>query len=299
MEDGAKPYEEKGEGSDSGAASEPSQWSDEPSRDGSEDVRASVEALPADPVDAVAGTEEVEDTVPTISSESAELVTKSTMLMDTYAAVAAELQRVGAIALAANVIKEQRKEARRMRQISQVNTGVQIALTHDRDAKAAEERRRLRLLAELRGNRQSLSATKANLQEASEILRGKKRALFETELALEAKRAVKAFSLYELGEGRTRSGGAEGKRNRGQVLDRLVRLGQGISAAQRNDYAWFKDAWDGNMLAEHGDEWPAVFAGWAQRLVQAHEGGDRTAVSKFMRDEAQRCFAGEVALTVP
>ena len=123
--------------------------------------------MPADPVDAVAGTEEVEDTVPTISSESAELVTKSTMLMDTYAAVAAELQRVGAIALAANVIKEQRKEARRMRQISQVNTGVQIALTHDRDAKAAEERRRLRLLAELRGNRPSLSATKAKLQEAS------------------------------------------------------------------------------------------------------------------------------------
>ena len=116
---------------------------------------------------------------------------------------------------------------------------------------------------------------------------------------MEAKRAVKAFSLYELGEGRTRAGGAEGKRNRGQVLDRLVRLGQGISAAQRNDYAWFKDAWDGKMIAEHGDEWPAVFAGWAQRLVQAHEGGDRTAVSKLMHDEALRCFAEEVALTTP
>jgi len=60
-----------------------------------------------------------------------------------------------------------------------------------------------------------------------------------------------------------------------------------------------KKAWDGKMLAEHGDEWPAVFAGWAQRLVQAHEGGDRTAVSKFMHDEPQRCFAEEVALTVP
>jgi hypothetical protein len=65
------------------------------------------------------------------------------------------------------------------------------------------------------------------------------------------------------------------------------------------DYAWFKDAWGGKLLAEHGDEWPAVFAGWAQRLVQAHEGGDRTAVSKFMHDEALRCFAEEVALTLP
>ena len=116
---------------------------------------------------------------------------------------------------------------------------------------------------------------------------------------MEAKRAVKAFSLCELGEGRARSGGAEGKRNRGQVLDRLVRLGQGISPAQRNDYAWFKDAWDCTMLAEYGDEWPAVFAGWAQRLVQAHEEGDRTAVSKLMHDETLRCFAEEVALTTP
>ena len=134
-----------------------------------------------------------------------------------------------------------------MRQISELDTGVLVALTHNRDAQAAGERKRMRLLDELRGNRQSLATTKATLQEASEILRGEKRALVETELALEAKRAVKAFSLYELGEGRARLRGADGKSNRGQVLDRLVRLGQGISAAQRNDYTWFKDAWDGNM----------------------------------------------------
>ena len=158
----------------------------------------------------------------------------------------------------------------------------------------------MRLREELRGNRQSLSATKANLQEAREILRGqKKRALFETELALEAKRAVTAFSLCELGEGRTRSGGAESKRSRARVLDRLVRLGHGISPAQRNDYVWLKDAWGCKMLAEHGDDWPPVFAGWAQRLVQAHEEGDRTAVSKLMHDEPQRCFGEELALVVP
>jgi hypothetical protein len=186
-----------------------------------------------------------------------------------------------------------------MRQISELDTGVLVALSHTRDAKAAEERKRMRLLDELRGSRQSLSATHATLQEAREILRGEKRALFETELALEAKRAVKAFSLYELGEGRTRSGGAEGKRNRGQVLDRLVRLGLGISPAQRNDYAWFKDAWGCNMLAERGDDWPAVFAGWAQRLAQAHEEGDRTAVSKLTHDETQRCVGEELALVAP
>ena len=53
------------------------------------------------------------------------------------------------------------------------------------------------------------------------------------------------------------------------------------------------------MLAEHGDAWPAVFAGWAQRLVEAHQEGDRTAVSKLMHDETQRCFGEELALVVP
>ena len=158
----------------------------------------------------------------------------------------------------------------------------------------------MRLLAELRENRQRPPppVTKDALEDARAQLRAKKRALFETELALEAKRAVKAFSLYELGDGRTRSGGAEGKRNRAQVLDRLARLGQGISPAQRNDYAWLKDAWACKMLAEHGDAWPAVFAGWAQRL-EAVQAGDRAAVSKFMHDEAQRCLRGALALVVP
>ena len=126
LEDGEKPYEEVDEGSDTGAASEPSQWSDEEEY-GAPGFRASVEALPAGPVPTVAGAEELEDTVATISAESAELATKSTMLMETYAAVAAELQRVDAAALAANVVREQRKDARRMRTIRELGTARRAA----------------------------------------------------------------------------------------------------------------------------------------------------------------------------
>ena len=97
------------------------------------------------------------------------------MLMDTYAAVAEDLTRVGAVALAANVIREQRKEARRMRKVSELDTDVLVALSHTRDAKAAEERKRMRLLAELRESRQSLSATKDALEDARAMLRVKKR----------------------------------------------------------------------------------------------------------------------------
>ena len=102
---------------------------------------------------------------------------------------------------------------------------------------------------------------------------------------MEAKRAAKAFTLHELGEGRPRGGGTEGKRNRAQVL------GDGISPAQRNDFVRFKEAWDSKMLAEHGERWLAVFAGWVQRLLHAHEEGDRTVFSVFRNNETRRCFA--------
>ena len=68
MEEGEKPYEEEGEGSDAGAAFGPSQWSDAEDY-GAQDWSAAVAALPADPVPTVAGNEELVDTSATISSE--------------------------------------------------------------------------------------------------------------------------------------------------------------------------------------------------------------------------------------
>ena len=234
-----------------------------------------------------------------VLAESAELVGKSTKLMETYAAVAAELQRIGAVALAANVVKEQRKEARRLRKISAMNTGVLVALNNDREAHAAEERKRLRLLREMHDTHQSLSATKAQLKLIAEILRNTRMDLLDTEQALEAKRAVKAFSLFDLGDGRPKGGGVDGKKNRAQVLDRLPRLGVGISAEQRNDFMWFKDTWDKKMLEEHGPGWPVLFVGWAQRLINQHETGDRRAFIVFMHEQSTRCVGDDVALVVP
>ena len=121
----------------------------------------------------------------------------------------------------------------------------------------------------------------------------------DVEQALEAKRAVKTFSLSDLGDGRRSCGGGAGAKARSQVLERLARLGQGLSPAQRNDFAWFKEAWDNKMLEQHGAGWPALFASWAQRLLDAHAGGDRAAFSVFVHDETKRCFGDEVALVVP
>ena len=45
-----------------------------------------------------------------------------------------------------------------------------------------------------------------------------------------------------------------------EVLDRLALLKVGLSAAQKNDWAWFKDAWDQHMVSLHGEQWATIFA---------------------------------------
>ena len=121
----------------------------------------------------------------------------------------------------------------------------------------------------------------------------------ETGTAIAPLTVIDDQTLFDLGDGRPKGGGTDGKKNRAQVLDRLPRLGQGISAEQRNAFVWFKDNWDRHMLEEHGDQWPAKFASWAQRLVGAHAAGDRAAFSVFMHNQSTRCVGDEVALVVP
>ena len=60
---------------------------------------------------------------------------------------------------------------------------------------------------------------------------------------LEAKHAVKQFSLEDLGKGAKLKRCLDvAKTRRWEVLDRLARLGQGLSPEQRNDFSWFKEA---------------------------------------------------------
>ena len=78
------------------------------------------------------------------------------------------------------------------------------------------------------------------------------------------------------------------KKRRWEVLDRLVRLGQGLSPAQMNVFGWFKDAWDARMLQEHGDIWPETFMGWTQRLLGENENGKASAFSVLDHNETRR-----------
>ena len=66
--------------------------------------------------------------------------------------------------------------------------------------------------------------------------------------------AIESFTPTALGEGKANAGGPKDKNNRFEVLDRLARIGAGLSAGQKNDWPWFKDAWDTEMVAQHGSK---------------------------------------------
>ena len=73
------------------------------------------------------------------------------------------------------------------------------------------------------------------------------------------KYAIKTFTLEQLGAGSPNAGGPRCKKNRFDVLDRLSRLRSMLSAGQKNDWLWFKEAWDTAMIAQHKEQWAQVF----------------------------------------
>lgn len=128
----------------------------------------------------------------------------------------------------------------------------------------------------------------------------KRAAVADLENVLEARHAMKTFTPGVLGQGKKKAGGAKGQRARFDVLDRLAHLGVGLSPGQKNDWAWFKAAWDAKMVSEHDQEWPMLFAGWMQQVLDemAQEAGSN-AFSSFVHRETLRCLSAQDALRIP
>ena len=123
-----------------------------------------------------------------------------------------------------------------------------------------------------------------------------KRSIQEMESVRASRYAIKTFTLDALGAGSQNAGGAKARKNRFEVLDRLACSKAGLSAGQRNDWPWFKDAWDEAMVAEHGGNWASVFSGWVQHVLDDER---RNAFSTFVYNETCRVLAGSAALQVP
>ena len=121
----------------------------------------------------------------------------------------------------------------------------------------------------------------------------------DAEALQESMHHFKTLGPKQLGQGHVKGDGMRGRRRRHEVLDRMARLGTGLSAPQRNDWQWFKEAWDDQMLEEHKGDWGGIFAHWIQGVLDRFEDNVGNAFSTFVHDETMRCLAEEDVLRLP
>ena len=137
------------------------------------------------------------------------------------------------------------------------------------------------------------------IADAESTLKKRKQQIADEEHLCEARNAVKSFRLSYLGDEIRNCGGVNGRKRRDEVLDRISKMGTGLSPSQKNEWAWFKEAWQGKMLAEHGEQWVRIFAGWMQEVLDSLARGQENVFSVFVHNETRRCFNSDVALELP
>ena len=234
-----------------------------------------------------------------ISITEAQELEKSQTLIDAFEQAIGTLRQCGALNACTALQNEIRKERRRQRNMSEGNTAVAVALVRRRECEAQEARRRKQL--EMDATKQMLKK-KADAQkeaaQAKELIQKRKLEIAQLENALSTKRELKRFAPESLGQGNAKGGGAVARKLRYEVLDRVSRVGAGISPGQKNDWAWFKQAWDQRMLEEHGSDWGGTFASWMQQVVDDASSDKPNALSVFVYTETRRCFGDQPALRV-
>jgi len=207
------------------------------------------------------------------------------------------LHAIGSISGVASISHEVRKERRRQRQLVGLSPAVAEAFLLRRKAEDEEFRKKKHLAAvqdqRSRAVRKSIADRDAAVAETTKL----RRSLLEMETIRASRHAIKSFTLESLGAGSEKAGGVKGRNRRFEVLDRLARMGVGLSPSQSNDWPWFKENWDQAMLAEHGKDWAAVFSGWVQELLD--DEGKSNAFSLFVHNETCRVFSDTPALHVP
>jgi hypothetical protein len=234
-----------------------------------------------------------------LSAAEAETLQNSQTLIDAYAQSFAGLRACGAMTAAVHFENEIRKEKRRQRALGRENDNVAQAMARRRDVEIAETLKQRRLAADANAITQAAAKSKKELAVASALMRKRKADLVEIESLKESKHMMKRFSLENLGEGHPKGGGAAARKRRFEVLNRLMRLGSGLSFAQKNDWTWFKEAWDEKMLVEHKNKWGGLFATWMQQVLDDYEKGVGNPMSIFVHRETRRCFDVVPALLVP
>ena len=236
---------------------------------------------------------------PGVSEQQMQDAADASELEKAYERIADELRSWGDVCGSAFMELQRDKERRRLRELSKEDADVMEALAAYQDAKAASERKAKRLRDEEARRRSDLDRVTNDVRKARKMLQDQQARLAINEQALAIKNSVKRYSLAELGQGHRNGGPAVCRTARSDVLVRVSGLGNGLSAAQRSEFDWFRKAWDQAGIDDFGDQWAETFSTWIQNVLEEHELGNANAFSMFVHNETRRRLAGTLALTLP
>ena len=215
----------------------------------SDDPAAHCAAVAGDAGTTVVGTEVA------LSAEQSDAVDSLEMTMTALRESIADCTRVGSVKAVQMLEGELHKEQRRKRALAQQSPAVAESFWQRRKAETHEIERKRRLADDL--NQHALAAKKAKAECRASVaeLRRNRAELKDFENMRETKHAMKTFTMGALGQGNATAGGPKARKHRFEVLDRMGRIGAGLSPGQQNDWQWFKENWDAAMVAEHHADW--------------------------------------------
>ena len=144
--------------------------------------------------------------------------------------------------------QELAKERRRLRALSKEAPAVAEAFLRFRTVEERDALAEQRLFEQRKEKKRQAAQAIADRDAAVAALKRIKKPISEKEAIKACMHAVKTYTLESLGDGTENGGGGKGKRLRWEVLDRMARLKAGLSDGQKNDWAWFKIAWDAKMV---------------------------------------------------
>ena len=238
--------------------------------------------------------------LPLLCGQAAEDVRKQTEHLRCLTEAFTTLQECGLVGPAVQIDNAIRKHRRVMRGLARGNSAVANAFLEIQDRQARHEREERQRVDEANKSKKALADAKAQVEKTKEAIKKQKAELMNTERLLETRNSVQNFSLQALGEGsKVRSGGVSARKNRLKVLTRLAQLGTGLSAAQKNDWEWFANAWDRKMAQQFEHKWGSTFASWMQKVLDDIGVRVVNAFSTFVHNETRRCFGSEPMLSIP
>ena len=231
-----------------------------------------------------------------LSANEADELYKVKGTMATLEATIGSLRAIGQVKGVQFMEAQLAKEQRKVRALVKESPAVADAFSRLRRAEVQERLMDKRVADQHKERKQNADKVLSDKKAAADGLRKLKRKARDVEGIYACRHALKHFTLESLGGGDGNAGGTKARKVRHEVLDRLARIGAGLSPGQWNDWAWFKEKWDTVMVNQHGKAWAELFMKWMQSVL---EEGENNAFSMFMHQESVRIFGSTAALHVP